>query len=212
MRMLCRLRLKRATSACFADASASGRVLFASSLADLWKGVVRTSGSYAAQHARHLATVASRVGERPPSLILIAMGTYDSQWQNVHEVSHRLEGLFEGITQRWPVASAGSPLVAFLGPSSCAPNRHQYSVHMGHSTRHNHFHNMDNASALIPFARRAAANRSVLYVDPSPLQMSVPPLRSSPCHYDLPLGITVEALVQVTISGLVAAAQATAAV
>ena len=170
----------------------------------LWKGVIRTSGSYKSQHARHLATVASRVG-RPPTLILVAMGAYDSQWQNVHEVSHRLAGLFEGLAQRWPASDPRPPLLAFSGPSSCAQGK-RYSVYMGHSTRHNTFHNMDNASSLIPFARQAAANHSVLYVDTSGPQMSVPPMPSSPCHYDLPIGRTVEALVQIALRGFAAAA------
>ena len=46
----------------------------------LWKGVIRTSGSYKAQHARHIHQVATLVG-KPPSLIVLAMGAYDSQWQ-----------------------------------------------------------------------------------------------------------------------------------
>lgn len=55
---------------------------------------------------------------------------------------------------------------------------------------------------LIPHARAAAANHSVLYVDTSGPQMSVPPLRSSPCHYDLPIGKVAEALVQIVLGGL----------
>ena len=126
----------------------------------VWKGVVRTSGSYKSQHARHLAQVAAKVGT-PPTLILAAMGTYDSQWQTVGEVSIRLSGLFEGFAQRWPKSEARAPLLVYSGPSSCAPNK-KYSVYVGKETRNNHFHNMANASALVPFARRAAANNSVL--------------------------------------------------
>ena len=170
----------------------------------LWKGVVRTSGSYKSQHPRHLASVASKVG-RAPSLILVAMGAYDSQWQNVHEVSLRMNGLFEGFNHKWPAATPGAPLIMTNGPSSCARGK-QYSVYMGHDTRHNTFHSMPNASALIPYARIAAANRSVLYVDTSGPQMSVPPLRSSPCHYDLPIGRTAEALVQIALRGVMSAA------
>ena len=89
------------------------------------------------------------------------------------------------------------------GPSSCTPGK--YSVYMGHGTRHNTFKNMENASALIPNARAAAANESVLYVDTSGPQMSVPPLRNSPCHYDLPIGRIAESLVQIALHGLAAA-------
>ena len=64
---------------------------------------------------------------------------------------------------------------------------------------------MDNASALIPHARVAAANHSVLYVDVQPAQLSAPPLRSSPCHYDLPLGIVSELNVQLVLNSLRAA-------
>ena len=146
----------------------------------LWKGVVRTSGSYKSQHARHIATVAGRIG-RAPSVILVAMGHYDSQWQNVHEVSLRMGGLFQGLNDKWPADAPASPLIMYSGPSSCM-SRKPYSIYMGHDTRHNTFHSMPNASSLIPYARIAAANRSVLYVDTSGPQMSVPPLRSSPCH------------------------------
>jgi hypothetical protein len=166
----------------------------------LWKGVVRTSGSYKAQHARHLAQVAAKVGT-PPTILLAAMGAYDSQWQSVEEVSKRLSGLFEGIAQKWPADEAGAPLVMFSGPSSCARGK-KFSVYMGKETRHNHFHNMANASSLIPYARQAATNHSVLYIDTSKVQMEVPPLRSSPCHYDLPIGRMVEVLVQVVLSAL----------
>ena len=163
----------------------------------LWKGVVRTSGSYKSQHSRHLATIASKVG-RAPSFIVSAMGAYDSQWQNVHEVSKRLAGLFEGMANKWPAADAGSPLLLFNGPSSCAKNK-QYSVYMGSGTRHGTFRNMDNASSLIPYARVAAYNHSVLYLDTSGPQMSVPPLRNSPCMYDLPIGRMAESLVQIAL-------------
>ena len=172
----------------------------------LWKGVVRTSGSYKTQHARHIAQVASRVGNgAPPTLVIAAMGAYDSQWQNANEVSRRLSGLFEGITTRWPAAEAGSPLVLSAGPSSCARDK-KYSVYMGSGTRHGSFRNLDNASALIPLARQAALNNSVLFVDTSYTQMSVPPLRTSPCHYDLPLGVMAETLVQITLNALSATA------
>eukprot|EP00966_Prymnesium_polylepis_P090391 2093352-Prymnesium_polylepis.2 len=171
----------------------------------LWKGVVRTSGSYKSQHARHIAQVATRAGV-PPTLILTAMGAYDSQWQSAHEVSRRLSGLFEGIGARWPPAEAGSPLVVSAGPSSCAAGK-KYSVYMGRSTRHGSFHTLDNASALIPGARQAALNHSgVLFVDTSHVQMSVPPLRTSPCHYDLPLGLMAETLVQIVLNALAAGA------
>jgi len=166
----------------------------------LWKGVIRTSGSYKAQHARHLAQVAAKAG-RPPTIIVAAMGTYDSQWQDAQEVTTRLSGLFRGLADRWPAGEAGAPLLIANGPSSCAAGK-KYSVYMGRGTRHGTFRNLDNASALIPGAREAARNHSVLYVDTSPMQMSAPPLRTSPCHYDLPLGVVAESLVQVTLNGL----------
>lgn len=166
----------------------------------VWKGVVRTSGSYKQQHARHLAQVAAKVGT-PPTMILAAMGTYDSQWQTVGEVSGRLSGLFEGFALRWPASEPRAPLLVFSGSSSCASGK-KYSVYMGKETRHNHFHNMPNASSLIPYARQAATNRSVLYIDTNGVQLTVPPLRSSPCHYDLPIGVMSEALVQITLGAL----------
>ena len=119
----------------------------------------------------------------------------------MHEVSKRLSGLLGGLAQRWPVSDPQAPLISFLGPSSCAANK-LYSVYMGRATRHNTYHNMDNASALIPFARRAAANHSVLFVDTQPAQLSLPPLRSSPCHYDLPVGIVSELNVQLILNSL----------
>jgi hypothetical protein len=166
----------------------------------LWKGVVRTAGSYKSQHARHVAQVAAKVGVSP-TVIVAAMGTYDSQWQTVGEVSGRLEGLFEGLAARWPATAAGSPLLLFSGSSSCTHGK-KYSVYMGKDTRNNHFKNMPNASALIPYARRAAANRSVLFLDTAPVLSRVPPLRTSPCHYDLPLGLMAETLIQITLSAL----------
>ena len=177
----------------------------ATTVSYLWKGVIRTSGSYKSQHARHVATVASRIG-RAPTLIVVAMGAYDSQWQNVAEVSKRLAGLFEGLVDRWPAREPSSPLLLYNGPSSCAPGK-RYSVVMGQKTRHNTFHSMPNASALIPHARTAAANHSVLYLDTSGPQMSVPELRNSPCHYDLPIGRTAEALVQIALRGVAATAK-----
>ena len=39
-------------------------------------------------------------------------------------------------------------------------------------------------------------------VDTSSVMLTVPPLRSSPCHYDLPIGIMAEALVLITLSAL----------
>ena len=151
----------------------------------LWKGVIRTSGSYKAQHARHLAQVAAKAG-RPPTIIVAAMGTYDSQWQDAQEVTTRLSGLFRGLADRWPAGEAGAPLLIANEPSSCAAGK-KYSVYMGRGTRHGTFRNLDNASALIPGAREAARNHSVLYVDTSPMQMSAPPLRTSPCH--CPVGV-----------------------
>ena len=133
------------------------------------------------------------------------MGQYDSQWQNAGEVGIRLSGLFQGLTDRWPASEHHSPLLLANGPSSCARSK-KYSVYMGRGTRHGTFHNLDNASALIPYARTAAANHSVLFVDTSHSQMSVPSIRTSPCHYDLPLGIMSEALVQITLNGLRSAA------
>jgi hypothetical protein len=129
------------------------------------------------------------------------MGAYDSQWQTEGEVSKRLAGLFQGLTERWPVAAAASPLLLTNGPSSCSPNK-QYSYYMGRGTRHGTFRNMDNASALIPGARQAATNHSVLFVDTSAAQMSVPPSRSSPCMYDLPRGAVADSLVQITLNAL----------
>lgn len=184
--------------------SSSGNGAPPTTVTYLWKGVIRTGGSYKSQHARHLHTVASRVG-RAPSLVLVAMGAYDSQWQNVHEVSNRLGGLFEGLGQRWPAAQPAAPLFVTLGPSSCAPGK-QYSVYMGSHTRHNTYKSMANASTLIPYARAAATNHSVLYVDSSGPMLTVPPLRSSPCMYDLPIGRMAEALVQVVLRGVAAAA------
>ena len=168
----------------------------------LWKGVVRTSGSFKAQHARHVSVVASKVG-RPPTLIVLNMGAYDSQWQNAEEVGAvRLGGLFEGMRARWPAAAAGSPLILTTGPASCAGPGKPYSVYMGRGTRHGTFRNLDNASALIPNARRSAASHSVVYVDSSPILASVPPLRTSPCYYDLPIGVMAEALVGTALQGL----------
>jgi hypothetical protein len=51
-------------------------------------------------------------------------------------------------------------------------------------------------------ARVAAANHSVLFLDMAPPMLSAPPLRSSPCHYDLPVGRVAEALVQIALHGL----------
>lgn len=166
----------------------------------LWKGVIRTAGSYKQQHARHLAEVAAKVG-KPPSLLVAAMGAYDSQWQNEKEVATRLSGLYQGLAGRWPAASPDAPLLLANGPSSCPAGR-KYSVYMGRGTRHGSFHNLDNASALIPGARQAALNNSVLFVDTHHPQTTAPPLRTSPCHYDLPLGVVAEALVQIALSGL----------
>ena len=166
----------------------------------LWKGVIRTGGSYKSQHARHIAQVAQKVG-RPPTAIVVAMGAYDSQWQAAEEVAGRMSGLYQGLGARWPAAEAASPLLLTLLPSSCTPGK-KYSVYMGRGTRHGSFHNLDNSSALIPLARQAAVNRSVLYVDTSRAQTTVPPLRTSPCHYDLPIGIVAEILVQVTLNAL----------
>ena len=70
------------------------------------------------------------------------------------------------------------------------------------AARHGSFHNLDNSSALIPGARQAALNHSVLFVDSSRPMLTVPPLRTSPCHYDLPLGVMAEALVQVALNAL----------
>jgi len=170
-------------------------------LSYLWKGVIRTSGSYKAQHARHIAQVASRVGSRP-TLIIAAMGAYDSQWQNVVEVSRRLSGLFEGMRSRWPVTDPTSPVVISVGPSSCSADG-KYSNYMGKGTHHNTFKKLDNSSALAPFARQAALNNSgVLFIDTRKVQMSVPPLRTSPCHYDLPLGSAAETLIQIVLNAL----------
>ena len=73
---------------------------------------------------------------------------------------------------------------------------------MGRGTRHGSFHNLDNASALIPGARQAATNHSVLFLNSEPLQLAVPPLRTSPCHYDLPVGLMAETLVQVALKAI----------
>ena len=167
----------------------------------MWKGVIRTSGSYRSQHARHIATVAAKIG-RPPTLIVAQMGTYDSQWQPATEVSLRLGGLFEGLAARWPPGPA-APLLLSLGPSSCAGN-HKYSVYMGRNTRSGSFKNLDNASSLAPYARAAVLNHSALFLDTRPAQMTVPPLRTSPCHNDLPLGATAEVLVQTALNALAA--------
>lgn len=167
----------------------------------LWKGVIRTSASYGRQHARHLAEVATKVGTGP-TIIVAAMGAYDSQWQDEFEVSKRLAGLYRGISERWPASGTGAPLLIGLGPSSCTPGK-QYSHYQGRGTRHGSFHNLENASSLIPRARQAALNHSVLFVDTSAPQTSVPPLRSSPCMYDLPIGLVAEAVVQIALSTLV---------
>jgi hypothetical protein len=95
----------------------------ASVLTYLWKGVVRTSGSYAAQHARHLATVASRVG-RAPTLILVAMGAYDSQVRHHHQ-PHGLSALFAHSPQQTlhPEPDVSRPSTLSLMPCSpCATN------------------------------------------------------------------------------------------
>ena len=77
---------------------------------------------------------------------------------------------------------------------------------MGRATRHNTFKSMENATDLTPYAREAAANHSVLFVDTTRPVQTVPPLRSSPCLYDLPVGRMAEALVQIALKGMAGAA------
>ena len=203
MTMLLREKVISTTWQAPAPAGAGGRP--GPILSYIWKGVVRTSGSYRTQHARHVAHVTAKVGV-PPTILLISMGTYDSQWQSVREVSGRLGGLFEGLAARFRTAgNPKPPHLIYSAPTSC-PRDRKYSVYMGKDTRHNHFHSMANASALVPYARVAARNNSVLFVDTSGVQGRAPPLRSSPCHYDLPIGMVTEALVQVTLNALAAAA------
>ena len=130
---------------------------------------MRTSGSYKQQHARHLAQVAAKVGTAHDDTA--AMGTYDSQWQTVGEVSGRLSGLFEGFALRWPASEPRAPLLVFSGSSSCASGK-KYSVYMGKETRHNHFHNMPNASSLIPYARRRHKSFGAVYIDTNGVQLT----------------------------------------
>ena len=73
---------------------------------------------------------------------------------------------------------------------------------MGRRTRHNIFKQVDNASALAPVARAAAANQSVLFLDTRPSKTAFVPTRVTPCHYDLPLGPMADALVQIALNSL----------
>lgn len=95
----------------------------------------------------------------------------------------------------------GATRKLFLGPSSCLPGR-PYSTYMGRRTRHNIFKQLDNASALAPVARAAAANQSVLFLDTRPSKTAFVPTRVTPCHYDLPLGPMADALVQIALNSL----------
>ena len=140
-------------------------------------------------------------------MVVAAVGAYDSQWQPAEEVALRIGGLLDGFAKRWPADGAGSPLLLLNSLSSCAADPSRHSVYMGMGTKHGSYRKLANASALIPHARQASANNSVLYLDTSFSQMSVPPLRTSPCVYDLPVGIMAEALVQMTLNGLSAAAR-----
>ncbi|KAL1522364.1 hypothetical protein AB1Y20_017356 [Prymnesium parvum] len=167
----------------------------------VWRSVIRTIGSsvdgpYKRQHARVVDKVCSLVGRGPPTLIIPVMYAFDAQWQEAKEVATRMRGLFQGLRERFSSAQ-----LLTLGPSSCQPRR-PFSVYMGRTTRHNTFHNVENASALAPYALEAAQNQSVLFVDTLPSKIAFVPTSTTPCKYDLPLGPMSEALVQIVLNGL----------
>mmetsp|Transcript_74708 Transcript_74708/g.124630 ORF Transcript_74708/g.124630 Transcript_74708/m.124630 type:complete len:382 (+) Transcript_74708:380-1525(+) len=166
----------------------------------LWRGVVRTGGSYQRQHAMLIDNLTGEVG-LPPTLIVAAVGTYDSQWQPLEEVAGRIGGMIEGFARRWPPTAKGSPLLLLNSLSSC-PQNQRYSVYMGTGTRHGTYRKLPNASALIPHARAAVSAHGALFFDTSTPQLTVPPLRNSPCHYDLPIGVMAEQLVQIVINAI----------
>jgi len=135
-------------------------------------------------------------------MIVVAVGAYDSQWQNADEVANRLGGLLDGLTAHWPATAHASPLLLLNSLSSC-PRGQLYSVYMGEGAhKGGTFRNLPNASALIPRARSEALSRGVLFLDTSYSQLSVPALRTSPCHYDLPIGVMSEALVQIVLNAV----------
>ena len=136
------------------------------------------------------------IGRGTPTTIIPAMYAFDAQWQSPAEVGTRMRGLFFGLKERF-----GSARLLTLGPSSCRPGQ-PHSIYMGRRTRHNIFHQAENASAIRPHAREAARNQSVLYLDTLPSKAAFTPTRLTPCHYDLHFGPTVEALVQIALNGL----------
>ena len=141
----------------------------------------------------------------PPTMIVAAVGVYDSQWQPAEEVALRIGGLLDGLVKRWPADGAeGSPLLLLNSLSSCAADPARHSVYMGMGTKHGTYRKLANASALIPHARREARRAGALFLDTSGPQLhpSRPALPNSPCHYDLPIGVVAEALVQIALNGV----------
>ena len=170
-------------------------------LSYVWRSVIRTGGSglfgsYTKQHPRVMDRVVKLLGRGPPTLIVVAMYAFDAQWQNADEINLRMRGLFRGLNVNYPEA-----LKLTLGPSSCQDKR-PYSVYMSSRTGHNIFHNVENASALAPYARAAAENMSVLFLDTLPSKRAFTPTRLAPCHYDLPFGPMSEGLVQIALNSL----------
>ena len=173
----------------------------------VWRSVIRTvgasaDGAYIRQHPKVVEKCAALIGRGAPTIIVPYMYAFDAQWQGPTEVGTRMRGLFRGLKERF-----GQARLLTLGPSSCQPRR-PYSVYMSKTSRHNIFHQVENASALRPHAREAAANQSVLYIDTLPSKIAFTPTRLTPCHYDLPLGPMSEALVQIALNGVFAGVEA----